>query len=177
MSQGETLHQLSVGYDQIEDRLLLRMSTNQQREFLYLITRRLFVQLVTQFEKMEEAISGAGTHADPATREAVTEFHRNENLKQADFDSEYGNGMTITPVFEDGPKLLTAFEITLDGDVVHLSLVTRDDLRMVFPVLKNNFSAFRHLLANGGVQAEWVLVQDQAAPLPQLEESEKKTIH
>lgn len=162
---AERLYQMNVGYDAAEDRLILRTSTTANREFLFLITNRMFKQILELSKKIED-VSLAPSMAsyqpqEERKKEVVREFHRQETLKKADFTSQYAaEEVTLTPVFDE-PMLLVKIEVQINGDMLKVGFIGKNKVRTVFPMTKENFTALRHIIHQGAMQAGWIAPPSQ----------------
>ena len=166
---AERLYQMNVAYDPAEDRLIFRTSTTANREFLFLITNRMFKQIIELSNKIDDVTYGANQHKEESTKQVVREFHREETLKKADFTSKYvAEEVVLTPVF-DSPVLLVKIEVQVNDMMLKVILIGKNNSKTVFPMTKENFTALRHILEQGAKQAGW---QD---PLPEHPTIPEKT--
>ncbi|MRD45937.1 hypothetical protein GHT07_01495 [Caenimonas koreensis DSM 17982] len=112
------IHQLSVTYLAEQDRILARINTDASQEMRLWLTRRLMLGLwpllnklvTTHLLKLEPAGSTLET-ADDDLKQMLTEFRKEEFLKQADFDTPYQDNQQQLPLGED-PLLVTDVDVS-----------------------------------------------------------------
>jgi hypothetical protein len=101
--------QIQVSYAPLEDRLLLRMSTEDGSELRFWLTRR-FIKLLAPVLNDIAQKSGRGAMIpDSDTRRTVADFERGEALAGADFSSGYEDGAKTLPLGES-PILLARIQ-------------------------------------------------------------------
>ena len=107
------IHQLSVTYVAEQDRILMRVNTAAAEEMRLWLTRRLMLGLWPLLSKLLTKhllkLEAAGTSletADEDLKKMLTEFRKEEFLKQADFETPYQEHQRQTPLGED-PLLIT----------------------------------------------------------------------
>ena len=107
------IHQLSVAYLAEQDRILVRINTSASRQMRLWLTRRLMVglwpllsKLLTQHLLKLEAAGRTLDSADPGLRKMLTDFRKEEFLKEADFDTPYQENPG-EPAQVDEPLLVT----------------------------------------------------------------------
>ena len=99
------LHQINVGYDSLQDRLLLRFSTNEQVEYRLWITRRMLKGLWPGLVQLMSNTPMARQQAQPEAKRAVVEFQREQALAQTKFGKQY-DGETMQPAQPGEPMLV-----------------------------------------------------------------------
>lgn len=109
------IHQLSVQHDERQDRLLLRLNTQDQREFRFWLTRRMTLRLMPAIEqsavRLEAAQPGVAA-TDVPSQHMLTEFKRDAFLKKADFATPFENRATEWPLGAE-PLLITDAHLTI----------------------------------------------------------------
>jgi hypothetical protein len=89
------IHQLNVKYENDQDRLLARISTDTGQEIRLWLTRRLTVGVLPLLRKLvaaqidRDAQAGASSTTDPLIRQVLSEFKKEEVLRQSDFKTAY----------------------------------------------------------------------------------------
>jgi len=103
------VHQLSVIYEQAQDRILARINTTAGEELRVWLTRRLCLKLwptlnkavaehvVRQKVRTGQAQAPMG-HADDRTRQMMVEFDRHESLQKVDFKTPYKAQPSLLPL-------------------------------------------------------------------------------
>lgn len=107
------LHQIRIDYQPAQDRLLLRVSTNDGAELRFWLTRRYVKSLWPALMKLAENIGAARTQPDPTVRKALVEFEHDKAVRQADFATPYKESASL-PLGAD-PLLVTRLRAQPDG--------------------------------------------------------------
>ena len=109
------IHQLSVSHDERQDRLLLRLNTQDQQEFRFWLTRRMTLRLMPAIEqsavRLEAAQPGVAA-TDAPSQHLLTELKRDAFLKKADFATPFENRATQWPLGAE-PLLITDAHLTI----------------------------------------------------------------
>ena len=82
------IHQLSLSYDDKQDRLLLRVSTQDAEEFRFWLTRRMSERLgpaLQQAVQRLDALQPGLVAADERSRQLVSDVRHDDIIRQADF--------------------------------------------------------------------------------------------
>ncbi len=110
------IHQLSVTYLAEQDRILARINTDASEEMRLWLTRRLMLGLWPLLTKLLTShllkLESAGTSletADEGLKQMLTDFRKEEFLKDADFDTPYKEQQAQLPLGEE-PLLVTDVE-------------------------------------------------------------------
>ena len=107
------LHQIRIDYHPEQDRLLLRVSTDDGAELRFWLTRLLVKGLWPALMKTAEAVGEAGSQPDPSVRKAVLEFEHDKAVRQADFATPYKAPNNLPLGAE--PLLVTRVRVQPDG--------------------------------------------------------------
>ncbi len=82
------IHQLSVSHEEVQDRLLVRLNTQEAHEYRFWLTRRLALRLLPALDqsliRLEAAQPGVAA-ADLSTQQILTDIKRDAFLQSADF--------------------------------------------------------------------------------------------
>jgi hypothetical protein len=109
------IHQLSVHHDERQDRLLLRLNTQDQQEFRFWLTRRMTLRLMPAIQqsavRLEAAQPGVAA-TDAPSQHLLTELKRDAFLKKADFATPFDNHATQWPLGAE-PLLITDAHLTI----------------------------------------------------------------
>jgi hypothetical protein len=107
------IHQLSVSYQAEQDRILVRINTTAAEEMRIWLTRRLLLglwpllsKLLTKHLLKLEAAGSSLDTADDDLKRMLTEFRKEEFLREADFDTPYKENQSVLPLGEE-PLLVT----------------------------------------------------------------------
>ncbi len=98
------IHQIQLKYEQIEDRLLLRVSTTEGDEFRFWLTRRYVGRLWGVLVKMLEWDEAVRQQFDDGARRDVLEIRHEGYAQQGDFATQF-KGASRLPLGE-APVLL-----------------------------------------------------------------------
>jgi len=98
------IHQIQLKYDQLEDRLLLRVSTTEGDEFRFWLTRRYVDRLWGMLVKMLEWDEAVRQQFDNEARRDVLEIRHEGYAQQGDFATQF-KGAPRLPLGE-APVLL-----------------------------------------------------------------------
>jgi len=112
------IHQLSVSHDDRQDRLLLRLNTQDSQEFRFWLTRRMVARLLPaigdSLVKLEAAQPGVAA-ADAHSQRILTEIKREAFLQNADFKTPYTSQPSSCPLGAE-PLLVTDAQLSLQPD-------------------------------------------------------------
>lgn len=103
------LHQIQIRFDETEDRLLLRLSTTDNCEFRFWLTRRFTKRLWRMLVKMLEWDRAVNQQLDPETRHAVLELQHEGYSRQADYTKQFAEHVQDAPrrmLLGEAPVLL-----------------------------------------------------------------------
>ena len=109
------LHQIQFRYDPHEDRTLLRLTTTARQEFRFWVTRRYAKLLSAGLSRSAER----GAAVTPALRETVLAFEQEAALANADFQTQFDDSDTSTPL-GGTPVLLARLNCTRHNDGITL---------------------------------------------------------
>lgn len=116
---NDSLKQLHVSYQPVQDRLLLILCTQDDKEFRLWITRRYLRVLWPALMKALESDPDVAGRPDQTGRRAVLEFQHEKALAGARFTKDIGSDERVRP-FGDTPLLASRAQVSLtkDGRVV-----------------------------------------------------------
>ncbi|NKC12371.1 MAG: hypothetical protein GKR94_09255 [Gammaproteobacteria bacterium] len=158
--------QLQVSYSALEDRLLLRLSTDNRLEFRFWVTQRYLKLLQPVLTEIVESSGRAAMIPDQATRKTVTEFERETALVGADFQTEFNEAAASLPLGE-APVLLARIQkkVSPTGSPV-LCLHPQSGMGVEVVLDPQLLHSLISLLSNGAIQADWGAAQnDGGQPL------------
>jgi len=160
------LHQIRIDYHPEQDRLLLRVSTDEGAELRFWLTRRLVKGLWPALIKMADAIGAGRTQPDPSVRKAMLEFEHEKAVRQADFATPY-QAVSNLPLGPE-PLLVTRLRAQPDGRgnaviAMHPTQGQGMDLAMDAMLLHS----FTRLIQGAVAKTDWdVHLQLPTAPFP-----------
>ena len=91
------IHQIQVRHDESEDRLLLRLSTTDNYEFRFWLTRRFVKRLWAMLVQMLEWDQAVRQQADPVTRRTVLDIQHEGYSQQANYAKKFEEPTQETP--------------------------------------------------------------------------------
>lgn len=104
-ADGMKIHQIHIRHDETEDRLLLRLSTTDNHEFRFWLTRRFVKRLWAMLVQMLEWDQAVRQQSDPATRRTVLDIQHEGYAQQADYSKKFEETGRDLPLGET-PALL-----------------------------------------------------------------------
>src|SRR5512134_1104060 len=104
-ADGMKIHQIHIRHDETEDRLLLRLSTTDNHEFRFWLTRRFVKRLWAMLVQMLEWDQAVRQQVDPVTRRTVLDIQHEGYAQQADYSKKFEETGRDLPLGE-APALL-----------------------------------------------------------------------
>lgn len=159
------IHQLSVHHDERQDRLLLRLNTQDQKEFRFWLTRRMMLRLMPAIEqsavRLEAAQPGVAA-TDAPSQHLLTELKRDAFLKKADFVTPFENRATQWPLGPE-PLLITDAHLTIQPNgALQISFEDKSDPAQAracqLHLQVSLVHGMVHLIQQACEKAEWGLV-------------------
>jgi hypothetical protein len=112
------IHQLSVSHDEVQDRLLVRLNTQDAHEYRFWLTRRMALRLLPvmnqSLARLEAAQPGVAA-SDQSAQQILTEIKRDAFLQSADFATPYAAKAQLLPLGSE-PLLVTDAQLTLQSN-------------------------------------------------------------
>jgi len=189
-----TIHQINANYNAVQDRILLRIATQQNEEFGLWLTRRIAVQLVDALSTLTRPVPDSASRSSDAaglSTTATTPGRGEEPAPEAGPSAAHGTvmrppgqGRFARPYEErarvrplgDEPVLIRGGELKLTGDLVQLKLLVVDERILTMSLARDEASAALSLLLQAGARAEWGLLES-ASPSPDAGPTDKIAYH
>ena len=116
------IHQIQIRHDEAEDRLLLRMSTTDNCEVRFWLTRRFTRLLWKALVQMLEWDRAVKQQVDPQTRRAVLDIQHEGYSQQGDFTKQFEEPKEAPRrlLLGESPVLLARVQGRKQDDGVHL---------------------------------------------------------
>lgn len=158
------IHQLSVNHDERQDRLLLRVNTQEGEEFRFWLTRRMVARLLPALEHavgtLESQRSGV-LAPDASTRQMLTEMQREAFVQHADFKTPYAAAQNAQLPLGEWPLLVTDAQLSVLPQQM-LQVVLQDHSQMPGRQCQLQLAAqlvhgLLHLARQAVDKAEWRL--------------------
>lgn len=171
------IHQLSVHHDERQDRLMLRLNTQDQQEFRFWLTRRMtqrFMPAIEQTANRLEAAQPGVAATDTTSQQILTELKREAFLQQADFATPFDTQAKLRPLGE-APMLITDAHLTIKAQgSLDIAFEDKSDPQQVkscqLHLQVSLVHGMLHLIQQATEKAQWGL-SASAAPPPQPEAS------
>ena len=159
------LHQLNLSFDARQDRLLLRISTTDQQEFRFWLTRRLVCRIWPRLVSTLQAAPvlpaatapAAAASAKTAPRPELLEFRHAAAVQQADFATPYSSE-DKKPVLSSEPLLVSQFGLRNTGlDRYEMTLASEGGPSVSLQLAAGLLHGLTKLLQDAVKSAEWNL--------------------
>lgn len=161
-----TIHQIQIGLDEVEDRLVLRLSTTDNSEYRFWLTRRFVKKLWRMLLKMLEWDKAVQGQLDMATRHTVLEIQHEGYAQQGDFSKGFEERPRRMPLGETPTLLFQAKGIRRDQGLQVLSLHPRQGQGLDMTLDTRLLHIFTKLLSDAVRHADWdinLALHEQAA--------------
>lgn len=154
------IKQLNIGFNPLEDRLLLRVRTEDDdgaAEYRFLLTRRFVRLLLTSTEQLLSAELRSDPRVVPEGREAFRRFREDEALSGADFTTPYRDDNARTPLGGE-PLLLQGLRAAAkSGGAFAIELQSTTGKSLTLNLNADLLVSLRELIAREVKRAEWDL--------------------
>lgn len=164
------LHQLSVTYDPVADRLLMRVRGRRGEQFAGWFTRRLIGRVWPVLQKMAAEMASAamapGATVLPEAKALLSEVRRTEALLRADLATPFDAQASQHPVGPE-PLLLSEVHVRLmPGAQVAIGFKGADGRSFDLRLGDDLTQAWLHLIEKALIAADWgLLVSEQSLPV------------
>lgn len=115
------LSQLKIEYQPVDDRVLVRVATDQASEVVLALTRRCVKLLWPALVGLARTSPEVAVHADPMARDAVLGFQHEQAVRQADFSCPYEPEVRERPL---GEVAILVARIQTGRDAAGLAVLT-----------------------------------------------------
>ena len=156
------IHQLSVSYEERQDRLLLRLNTQDHQEFRFWLTRRMSLRLLPAIDqsvaRLEASQPGVAA-PDTTSQKMLTELKRDAFLQKADFSTPFEAKAERKPLGEE-PLLITDAQLSLQANGGLLITFQEKSVEGAVKSCQLNLQAslvhgLIHLIQQALVKADW----------------------
>jgi hypothetical protein len=159
------LHQIQVAYHPEQDRLLLRASTRDGREFRFWLTRRLVKGLRPALHKTLVREVQVQSPGDPQAQREVLRFRREEAVRRADFATPYQEGPERSHPLGEEPVLVSRIALSPPREGRHtLTLLPRTGQGCNLALNEDLLHSLAQLLEQAVGRAGWDLEAAREAP-------------
>ncbi len=151
------IHQMQITRQELEDRLLLRVSTTENSEFRFWLTRRFVKQLWALLLKMLEWDRAVQQQMDTGMRQTVMQIQHEGYAQQGDFSRGYEETSRSLPLGEV-PIVLTRGKGTRRDDGLQvLSLQPEQGQGLDLTLDTKLLHIFSKLVRDAAMSSEWDL--------------------
>jgi len=149
------IRQIQVGYDKLQDRVLLRMSTTAECEFRFWLTRRFVKRLWGLLVKLLEQDKAVRQQIDEDTRRTVLGIQHEGFVQQGDFSRDFEERPYHLPLGKE-PVLLAQGEGKQRDDGAYvLGLHTQDGKKIDIALDTKLLHLVSKLLSDAVARADW----------------------
>jgi len=153
------LSQIQISFSETEDRFLLRISTTDNEEFRFWITRRFTSHLFPLMIETIQAIPDVAAQTNTETRDAVMDFQREQATQGADFSTPFSNKnqQTVYPLGEQAVLVAKGTLLQQSENLFNLSLKDVNDLGIDFSFNTDILYLLHKLLHDSLQRTNWGL--------------------
>lgn len=166
------LHQITVGYSRIEDRLLLRIAGTGKDEYRLWLTRYFVKAFWDGLIKLLRSSPEIQAQAFDEAKSAMLSFQHEEAVQGSDFTQPHDTDDKDYPLGE-APMLVTGVQCAAgEKQTTRISFQTLNKLSVTINLNPKLLHSLLHLLSQGEGQAEWGLnlaIGEAAAPPDQAQ--------
>jgi hypothetical protein len=149
------IHQIQIRFDDQQDRLLMRVSTTDECEFRFWLTRRFVKQLWGMLLKMVEWDKVVQQQFDAAMRQTVLEIQHEGYAQQGDFSRDYEESPRRFPLGETPVLLCSGKGVRRDSGLQVLSLYPAQGQGLDMTLDARLLHIFAKLLRDAVARASW----------------------
>jgi hypothetical protein len=157
------INQLNLSYVATEDRVLLRLNTQEQSEFRLWITRNLARGLLEVIEQTSPHMAVERAHHIGLAPEESRRLALARRTESADFATPYSEKAESYPLGET-PRLITQMQLKLTGDHTTLHLNLDRNMKLELNLDQGMFMALARMLIELLDTVDWGLGTAQTKP-------------
>ena len=170
------LHQFRFEFDPEQDRIVFRLKTTDDSEYLLWFTRRYVRKLIEKLGQAADSHPDVVRQSGPEAQKTVAAFRRAAALQKTDFSKSYESEKTVRPL-GDAPILVSRLRVTNNPKglkTIHMS--PRRGKEIGVTLTEDLLHSFLHLLSAAIARADWNLGEpaSRAAPDP---DRRAETVH
>jgi hypothetical protein len=161
------MHQVNIGYDPGQDRLLLRISTTEDSEYRLWLTRRMVQGLWRGLMQLVSSGDLIKRQAAPEAKQAVMEFQREQAMQKTNYGGEYQEPKQVA---NPGGEPILVFGVRMRpvGDGTHdLHLLPKEGAGVNLRLTETMLHALVKLVQDGVKATDWDLKLDQPLAVPE----------
>lgn len=165
------IHQISIDHDPLEDRILVRMNTQNKELVEIWLTRKISLQLLPALEKLNIELLNRQQDInrpvhDEHSKHLMADLIHQQTLENSNFSTPFE--LLKDPLTGPRPLLVTHLQATLldnAGLKLDLSEKLNDNERLLELTLdKDLLQGFKHLLSKALDHSEWKVPTEHPTP-------------
>jgi len=149
------IHQIQIRHEESEDRLLLRLSTSDNHEFRFWLTRRFVKRLWGLLVRMLEWDQAVRQQVDTETRRTVLDIQHEGYAQQADYSKPFQEAPRRMPLGEAPMLVAKATGKKGDGGIQALSLYPQQGQGIDMTLDTKLLHIFTRLLRQAVAKTDW----------------------
>ena len=171
------IYQIQMRHDELQDRILLRVSTTEAQEFRFWLTRRFVKRFWGLLLKMLEQDRPVRQQVDPVAKQSVMNIQHEGFAQQANYSKPYEDRQYVTPLGNE-PVLVAKAEGRLKPDGNYLIRMHPHEGQGIDMTMDARLlHVFSKLLSDTAVRADWDMKlsvsAEAVAPEPEAAPSRK----
>jgi hypothetical protein len=153
------LSQIQISFSEIEDRFLLRISTTDNEEFRFWLTRRFTSHLFPLMLETIQAIPDVASQKNNTNRDAVMDFQREQATQGADFSTPFSvdSQEIVYPLGENAVLVVRGTLLQKSENLFNLSLKNSNDMGIDFSFNTDILYLLHKLLQDSLQRTNWGL--------------------
>jgi len=151
------IRQIQARYDAEQDRILLRVSRDDDKEFRIWLTRRFLSLILKALNQHLEIDPDISSQTSPSSKEEVKAFKREQALEQADFQQPFADSEESYPIEQTVPVAFKLNYSLLRDGLLRLQLLPRQGEGLDFVLTSQISISFIEMLTAAGVKGQWQL--------------------
>jgi len=153
------LSQIQISFSEIEDRFLLRISTTDNEEFRFWLTRRFTSRLFPLMLETIQAIPDIASQKNNTNRDAVMDFQQEQATQSADFSTPFSvdSQETIYPLGEHAVLVVRGTLLQQGENLFNLALKDSNDMGIDFSFNTDILYLLHKLLQDSLQRTNWGL--------------------
>lgn len=172
------IRQINVTYIPLEDRILLRINTDDNAELRFWLTRAVVIQLLTGLTRTECLMNDPKIVNNPQVAEAIRLFEQETTAAKVEFTANFSASAVSYPMGEV-PQLVTKLSIRNETDHAATVFELANNQTITINFDPQMLSSFYKLLCDIVKISGWNLPQQQlsVAAFSRFWLAESQTIH
>ncbi|MDA0654410.1 MAG: hypothetical protein O2905_03460 [Proteobacteria bacterium] len=160
------LHQFRFEFDAEQDRIVFRLKTTDDNEYLLWFTRRYVRKLLENLGRAADSHPDVVRQSSASAQKTVAAFRREAAIQKTDFSKSYDSEKTVRPL-GDEPILVSRLRVTNNPKGLKtIRMSPRRGKEIGVTLTDDLLHSFLHLLTAAVARADWSLGNSGARPAP-----------